>query len=160
MSEFRKMRRFKQEISKEECIEALKTAPRGIMSFHGENGYPYGIPLNQYYDEEDGKLCFHGAREGLKLDLIAQDNKVCFTAMDEGFIREGEWALNIKSVVCLGRIEIVADYNKALEQCRKIALKYYPTQEAAEEEVKKDGDRAIILVMTIDRMTGKLVNES
>ena len=160
MSEFRKMRRFKQKISEEECIEVLKTAPRGIMSFHGENGYPYGIPLNQYYDEEDGKLYFHGARKGLKLDLIAQDNKVCFTTMDEGFIREDEWALNIKSVVCLGRVETVTDHKRALEQCRKIALKYYPTEEAAEEEVKKDGNRAIILVMTIDRMTGKLVNES
>ncbi len=160
MDEFRKMRRFKQEISRDECIEVLKTAPRGIMSFHGENGYPYAIPLNQFYNERDGKLYFHGAKQGLKLDLIARDNKVCFTVMDEGFVREGEWALNIKSVVCLGRLEIVADNDKALEQCRLIAIKYYPTEEAAEEEVRKAGDRANVLVMTIDRMTGKLVNES
>ncbi len=160
MDEYRKMRRFKQEISKEECIEVLKTAPRGIMSFHGENGYPYAIPLNQYYDERDGKLYFHGAKQGLKLDLMARDNKVCFTVMDEGFVREGEWALNIKSVVCLGRLGIVADHDKALEQCRLIAIKHYPTKEAAEEEVRKAGGRANVLVMTIDRMTGKLVNES
>lgn len=50
MSDFRKMRRFKQEISKEECIEILKSSPRGIMAFQGENGYPYAIPLNQYFD--------------------------------------------------------------------------------------------------------------
>ena len=160
MNEFRKMRRFKQELSREECIEVLNTSPRGIMAFHGENGYPYAIPLNQYYDEEDGKLYFHGAKQGLKLDLIARDNKVCFTIMDDGFAREGEWALNIRSVVCLGRLETVADHSKILEQCRKLAKKFYPTEEAVEEEIIKAGDRVHVLVMTIDRMTGKLVNES
>lgn len=160
MNEFRSMRRWKQALSPEECIEVLKTSPRGIMAFHGENGYPYAIPLNPYYDEEDGKIYFHGARQGLKLDLIAQNHKVCFTIMDSGFIREGEWALNIKSVVCLGRLEPVTDHQKALEQCRRLARKFYPTEEAVEEEIHKAGDRVQVLVMTIDRMTGKLVNES
>ena len=53
MEEFKTMRRFKQEISKEECIQVLREAPRGVMAFHGENDYPYAIPLNQFYDEED-----------------------------------------------------------------------------------------------------------
>lgn len=35
---FRKMRRFKQELSKEECIEILKSEPRGVLSVIGENG--------------------------------------------------------------------------------------------------------------------------
>ena len=160
MNEFRKMRRFKQELSKEECIEVLKTAPRGVMAFHGENGYPYAIPLNQYYDEKDGKLYFHCAKQGLKLDLTAQDNKVCFTVMDNGFIKDDEWSLNIKSIVCLGRLETVTDHTIVLEHCRMLARKFYPTEEAVEEEVIKAGDRVYMLVMTIDRMTGKLVNES
>ena len=37
---FRKMRRFKQELSKEECIEILKSEPRGVLSVIGENGCP------------------------------------------------------------------------------------------------------------------------
>lgn len=160
MSEFRRMRRFKQEISETECINVLKHAPRGIMAFHGENGYPYAIPLNQFYHDEDGKLYFHGARQGLKLDLIEKNNKVCFTVMDEGYRKEGEWALNIRSVVCLGHIETVQDHEKVLDICRKLALKFYPTAEAAEEEIVKSGDRVNLLAMTIDRMTGKLVNES
>ena len=64
--EFRKMRRFKQEITKEECIKVLREAPRGVLALHGENGYPYAIPLNQFYNDEDGKLYFHGAVQGLK----------------------------------------------------------------------------------------------
>ncbi|MDD6282598.1 MAG: pyridoxamine 5'-phosphate oxidase family protein [Oribacterium sp.] len=160
MTEFRKMRRFKQEITEAECIEVLKNAPRGVMAFHGENGYPYAIPLNQFYNEEDGKLYFHGAKEGLKLDLMAADNKVCFTVMDQGYRKQGDWALTIQSVICLGHLEIVEDKAAALAILRKLALKYYPTPEAAENEVIKDGARANMLVMTIDRMTGKRVHEA
>ncbi|MBB5337577.1 pyridoxamine 5'-phosphate oxidase family protein [Pectinatus brassicae] len=160
MSDFRKMRRFKQGISKKECVEVLKNAPRGIMAFHGENGYPYAIPLNQYYDEKDGKLYFHGAKQGLKLDLMGKNNKVCFTVMDNGFVKENDWALNIKSVVCLGRLEVLTDKDEGLEQCRMLAKKFYPTRESIENEIKKAGNNMNVLVMEIDYMTGKLVNES
>ncbi len=160
MYEYREMRRFKQALSADECVEVLRSAPRGIMAFHGENGYPYAIPLNQYYNERDGKLYFHCARSGLKLDLLALDDKVCFTVTDEGFVREGEWALNIKSVVCLGRLGTVADHDKALEICRALAKKFYPSDQEIDKVVDQAGDRVQVLVMTIDRMTGKLVNES
>ena len=51
---FRKMRRFKQEISREECIEVLKNEPRGVLSVLGDDDYPYGLPVSHYYDEETG----------------------------------------------------------------------------------------------------------
>lgn len=160
MAEFRAMRRFKQELTKEECVRVLVEAPRGILSLNGENGYPYSIPINQFYDEEDGKLYFHGAKQGLKLELIQENNKACFTAMDNGFARPGEWALNIKSVICLGHIEILEDHEKIIDQCRNLARKFYPDEASIDEEIRKAGPRVNMLVMTIDRMTGKLVNES
>ena len=67
---FRKMRRFKQQITDEQCIEVLKNAKRGVLSLIGEDGYPYGLPINQWYCEEDGKIYFHGAKEGHKIDAI------------------------------------------------------------------------------------------
>ncbi len=160
MAEFRKMRRFKQQLTDEECIKVLMEEPRGIMAFHGENGYPYAIPLNQFYDPETGKLYFHGAKEGLKLDLIKENNQVCFTVLDKGFKKEGDWALNIKSVVCLGHIEVMTDLDEILAQCRKLAHKFSGTDEEIEADIKKNMNNVNMLVMTIDRMTGKLVNES
>ncbi len=160
MEEFRKMRRFKQALPEEECIRLLKELPRGVLAMHGENGYPYAIPLDQYYNEEDGKLYFHCAKEGLKLDLLKKDSKACFTIMDEGYVKEGEWALNIKSVVCLGHVDTVTDQEKILDMVRKLAEKFYPTKESIEEEIAKSGARTNMLAMTIDRISGKLVNES
>ena len=53
---FREMRRFKQQISEEECIRILKEEPRGVLSMIGDDGYPYGIPISHFYSEEDGKI--------------------------------------------------------------------------------------------------------
>lgn len=127
---------------------------------HGENGYPYGIPIDFYYDESDGKIYFHGAKTGNKNDLLKADNKVCLTVMDQGFRKEGDWALNITSVIAFGRIDVVTDHDRVLDQVRKIGRKYYPDEESMEAEVTKAGQRVNILVMSIDHMTGKLVNES
>ena len=70
------MRRFKQQVSEEACIEVLKNTKRGVLSVIGDDGYPYGMPINHYYSQEDGKLYFHGAKAGHKIDAIkACDSK-------------------------------------------------------------------------------------
>ena len=69
---FRKMRRFKQQLTAEECVAILKREKRGVLSVIGDDGYPYGMPLDHYYDEGSGKLYFHCAKAGHKLDAIRQ----------------------------------------------------------------------------------------
>ena len=96
---FRKMRRFKQQLEQKECIEVLKSQPRGVLSILGEDGYPYGIPIDYWYCEEENRIYFHGAKEGHKIDAIKECDKASFCVYDEGYREEGEWALNIKSVI-------------------------------------------------------------
>ena len=67
---FRKMLRFKQQIPEEECIEILKKEPRGVLSVLGDDDYPYGMPINHFYCEEDGKLYFHTGMKGHRTDAI------------------------------------------------------------------------------------------
>jgi len=155
---FRKMRRFKQEISEQECIDTLKEQPRGVLAVHGEDGYPYAFPMDYIYMNE--KLYFHCAKEGHKLDAIAADNRVSFCVMDEGFRKDGDWALNIRSIVIFGRVKRIDDADETLKVVRQLGLKYYPTAESVEEEIRKAIARVQILELSIDHMTGKLVNES
>ena len=157
---FRKMRRFKQQLTEEECIKILKEEPRGVLSVHGEDGYPYGVPVNQYYDEETGKIYFHGAGEGHKIDAIRKNDKVSLCVYDKGYRKEGEWALNIKSVVVFGRMRILEDRERTIEIARKLGQKYFPSEEEVEEELRKAGNIVVVLELTVDHMTGKLVNES
>ena len=109
---FREMRRIKQALSQDECTEVLKNEPRGVLSLIGENGYPYGIPMDHWYCEEDGKLYFHCAKEGHKLDALNACSKASYCVYDQGYRKEGEWALNIRSVVIFGQISVVEDAEK------------------------------------------------
>lgn len=155
---FRKMRRFKQQISDEKCFEILKNEPRGVMAFHGEDGYPYAIPLNFVLIGRE--LYFHCAAEGHKIDAIKADNRVSFCVMDSGFKREGEWALNINSVVIFGKISFVTDAGEKELALRTLGNKYDPSPEHVEKEVAKYLERVCILKLSIDHISGKLVNES
>ena len=157
---FREMRRKKQQISREECIRILKEEPRGVLSMAGENGYPYGIPLSHWYCEEDGRIYFHGAKEGHKLDAIAKCDKVSFCVMDKGYRNEGEWALNINSVIVFGRIRPVTDDAKTREVCEQICRKFTDDEAYIQKELTNALPRVLCLELTIDHMTGKLVNES
>ena len=157
---FREMRRFKQQISEEECVRILREHPRGVLSMIGDDGYPYGIPLDHWYSEEDNKLYFHCAKVGHKIDAIAACDKVSYCVMDEGFRRDGEWALNIKSVVIFGRMRIVEDEEKKREICANLVRKFTDDEAYLQKELASAFGRVNCLELAIEHMTGKLVNES
>lgn len=106
---FREMRRFKQQVSQDECKKILKDEKRAAFSVIGDEGYPYTIPINFYYEEADHTIYFHGAREGHKMDAIQKCNKVCLTTWNQGFKKEGHWEWNATSVVVFGKAELVTD---------------------------------------------------
>lgn len=157
---FRKMRRFGQALAHEECVEVLRQEPRGVLSMLGEDGYPYGIPLSHWYDPESGNIYFHGAREGHKIDAIRKSEKVSFCVMDQGFRKDGEWALNIRSVVVFGRISPVEDHQKTLEICTNLCRKFTEDEEYLTKELESAGDRVLCLELVPEHISGKIVNES
>lgn len=157
---FRKMRRIKQQITEEKCIEILKNEPRGILSVIGDDGYPYGMPLNHWYNDEDGHIYFHGAKEGHKIDAIKNCDKVSFCVYDKGYRKEGEWALNINSVIVFGRVRLVTDIEKAKHICRNLTYKFTQDEKYIEDEIAKYADKVQCIEIIPEHMTGKLVNES
>ena len=156
---FRQMRRFGQQVANEKCVEILKNEWRGVLALIGDDGYPYTVPMDFFYDEDDGKIYFHCAKEGHKIDAIEKCDKASFCVMDQGFKKEGDWALNITSVVCFGRIKKVVDFETTKEKVCKLGTKYHPTAESVQIEWEHAGNRVLCLEMTIEHMTGKLVNE-
>lgn len=156
---FRQMRRFGQQISEAECVEILKNEKRGILSLLGDDGYPYGIPLSHFYDESDGKIYFHGAKVGHKIAAIKNYEKASFCVCDKGFVNEGEWALNIKSVVAFGKIHLVTDLKKAEEICTRLVKKFTDDEEYLKKEMAQAFSRVQCLEFSIEHITGKLVKE-
>ena len=157
---FRPIARFKQAISQEECISILKNEPRGVLSVIGDEGYPYGAPINHFYNEDDGKIYFHGGMKGHRVDAIHACNKACFCVYDQGFRREGEWALNIKSVIVFGKIEIIEDREKIYDIARRLCYKFTDDEEYIRQEIERSGERTLLYALVPEHMTGKLVNEA
>ena len=157
---FRKMIRFKQQIPEEECIEILKNEPRGVLSVLGDDDYPYGMPINHFYCEEDGRLYFHTGMKGHRTDAIRRHDKASFCVYDSGFRREGEWALNIRSVIVFGRVEIIEDRDRIYEIARKLSRKFTDDEAYIEREIRHAGPRTFMFALVPEYMTGKLVNEA
>lgn len=156
---FRQMRRSKQQLSQEECIEVLKQELRGVLSVLGDNGYPYGLPIDYWYCEEDGKLYFHCGKSGHKLDAIQSNDKVSFCVYDQGYRKEGDWALTIRSVIVFGRVSIVEDQIRAIDAIRHLSYKFTQDSAHIEETIRKYSHEVLCLALTPEYMTGKTVHE-
>ena len=59
---FRKMRRFKQELSDVECKEILANGIYGTLCVIGDENYPYAVPINYIYIEN--AIYIHSAKVG------------------------------------------------------------------------------------------------
>lgn len=155
--EFRPLRRFKQAATPQECEELLTSAERGILAVHGENGYPYGLPVNYLY--LDGKIYFHCAKAGHKLDAVRSNDKVCFTVLSEPVKNPGEWWNCFTSVICFGRISEVSEEQEKDRLLRLIGAKYFPEGYDIESDMAKNAGNALILEIQIDHLSGKHVRE-
>ncbi|MCF0150234.1 MAG: pyridoxamine 5'-phosphate oxidase family protein [Firmicutes bacterium] len=157
---FRELIRKKLQLSEEECLRILTEEPRGVLSVLGDDDYPYGMPMNFWYDPQSGHLFFHGGKEGHKIDALKKHGKVSFCVYDQGFRKENDWALNIKSVIVFGRMEFVADQKRAMEISRNLSHKYTQDNAYIEHEIVHSGPHTLCLELIPEHICGKLVNES
>lgn len=125
------MRRWKKEIKDRTVIvELLNTCHVGRLGTIGKDGYPMVKPLNFAY--HDGKIYFHTAKEGEKIDDIKRDNRVCFEVdLPIAYIKgtaadpcKAEYLY--RSVIIKGRAYIVEDRDERIFGLRCLMEKYQP----------------------------------
>ncbi|MBE5959138.1 MAG: pyridoxamine 5'-phosphate oxidase family protein [Lachnospiraceae bacterium] len=158
---FRQMRRWKQQLTDAQTKEILKNTRRGVLSVIGDDDYPYGIPINYYYDEDDNAIYFHSAKEGHKIDAIIRSNKVAFTIMNNEWLDEEDgWSCHVESVVVFGKASFVTDKEILVDRATKFARKYFPTEEDVKNEMNPDSmSRMAFIKIDIEHMSGKSVHE-
>jgi nitroimidazol reductase NimA-like FMN-containing flavoprotein (pyridoxamine 5'-phosphate oxidase superfamily) len=128
------------------------------------DNYPYVVPLNFGYTWEEGaplKLYFHCARQGLKLDMLAQNNLVCFE-MDGGhkLIRgekAGDYSFAYASVIGWGRAVIISQ----AEEKRRALHKLMEHQAGPGSYTFSEDDLAKVTVFCLEaeEITGKKNSE-
>ena len=156
---FREIRKKKNAISPEAAEQLLAEARRGVLSVQGDDGYPYGLPINYVYVPEDAKIYFHGSRAGHKVDSLQRSDKVSFTVIGSETIKEESWAPYVQSVIVFGRCRLISDQAVAIELVRKFANKYYPDSNLVEEEIAMSGKAVQMYEIQIEHISGKEVQE-
>ena len=153
------MIRKNKQLSHEECVKLLKTEKRGVLSVIGDGGYPYGTPMNHYYNDTDGNIYFHCGKIGHRLDSIKGNDKVSFCVYDKGYT-DGDWALNVKSVIVFGHIEIIDDINVITDITTGLSLKFTSDMKYIKNEIEQYAEKTLLLKLTPEHICGKHVKES
>lgn len=157
---FREMRRKKKEMDRSQAESLLEKSRRGVLAVNGDDGYPYAIPVNYFYDRENQKIYFHGAREGHKADALRANDKVCFTVYGNETIKKEEaWAPFMQSTVVFGRCHLLETGEKAMALLKQMAMKYYPSEQLVDEEIAKLGNVVQVFEIEIEHMSGKEIQE-
>ena len=154
------MRKKHKQLSHGQCVELLCSQQRGVLSVLGDDDYPYGLPINHYYNPEDGKLYFHSGKVGHMVDAIKAHNKASFCVYDQGWREEGDWALNIRSVIVFGRIEMVEDREVALAMVRRLCEKFTTDQKFIEDSIAEELEQTLFFALVPEHITGKQVREA
>ena len=121
---FREMRRKKQLLSSEEAAAILNRGTSGVLALLGDDGYPYAVPISYVY--MDGKLYFHSAKSGHKLDAILQEEKASFCVIDQDRIVPEEYTTYFRSAIAFGRIRVLEEEGEKRNAIEALALKYAP----------------------------------
>lgn len=156
---FRPIRKKKNEIDVNAAQALLQNSRRGVLAVNGDDGYPYAIPINYFYDTENQKIYFHGARAGHKVDALKACDKICFTVYGNEQIKEEAWAPFMQSVVVFGRCHLLEAGPKATALLKRFAMKYYPNEQLADEEIEHAGKAVQMFEIEIEHLSGKEIQE-
>lgn len=156
---FRELLRKNQQLSLSECLDLLKNETRGVLSVIGDDGYPYGFPMNHWYNEQDGKIYFHCGKQGHKLDALQQCDKVSFCVFDKGYRKAEEWAWNVKSVIVFGQIKVIDDQKMIADITAKLSRKFTRDEDYILREIRQSAKNTLLLELSIQHLCGKKVKE-
>ena len=115
-----------------------------------DDGRPYCVPLS--FVELEGALYFHCAREGRKLDCIAEDPHVHFNAFDEIEVDSEKAIVYFRSVSGSGIASIIEDEDLKSEVLSAILKKYCGKDQMPPS---KRPENTLVVKIAVTALTGK-----
>jgi hypothetical protein len=151
---YRAMRKKEREITDPQAMESIIERAVVCPLAMADNNIPYVVPVNFGY--ENGCLYIHSATEGKKIDIIRQNNRVCFEVEADLEMVRGDtackWSMRYRSVIGWGRAFLV-EGSEAKRAALDIIMRHYSG--GSHEYPEKNVDKVAIIRVEIDSMTGK-----
>lgn len=150
---FREMRLGKQLLSVEDTAAVMDRCTSGSLACFGDEGYPYSVPLSYVY--YNGRIYFHSAKTGHKIDAILKNPKVSFSVIDEDTIVSKEYTTYFRSAIAFGKARI-AEGDEWMEAFMALVEKYSGDQpEEAKHKELAECRQAYIIAIDVEHITGK-----
>ena len=146
------MRRKAQQLPPAEAEAILRAGSSGVLALAGAEGYPYALPISYVYHE--GRLYFHCALTGHKLDAVARCPKASFCVIAQDDVVPALYTTRYRSVIAFGTIRQLEDEQAIITALDVLGRKYAPDLDPS-AEIAKSLPRVCVLEMTIDHLTGK-----
>ena len=150
---FREMRRGKQLLSQEDTDMVLQRGSNGILACLGDEDYPYAVPVSYVYHK--GKIYFHSAKAGHKIDAIKKSSKVSLAVVDEDTIVSAEYTSYFRSVIAFGQARFT-EGDEWMDGFRALVEKYSGDQpETAKHKEITECTQSEIIAIDLEHVTGK-----
>ena len=150
----RTMRRTFQALDDKECTLILEKSTSGTLACMGNDGYPYAIPLSHVF--VDGKLYFHGATIGHRIDAICSYPKVSYCVIEQDQVIAERLTTYYRSVIVFGQARLLNDVTEKRIALFKLGQKFAPGMtDKTIEEIDRFIDTVSVMELTIEHMTGK-----
>lgn len=149
------MRRTEREIKNKKEIEDILNRASVCRLGLSINDIPYIVPLNYGYKENS--LFFHCAKEGKKIDILKQNNNICFEIDIDSDIKKADspckWSAHYKSIIGFGKAYLIEDREEKIKGLNVIMAHYSNNQRFEYNE--KSLNNVIVIKVIIEEITGK-----
>ncbi|MEG0830223.1 MAG: pyridoxamine 5'-phosphate oxidase family protein [Anaerovoracaceae bacterium] len=150
----RKMFKTERQLSAEDTIKLLASGTEGTLCLNGDEGYPYGSPMNYVYFND--AIYFHGALYGYKYDAIKGDSKACFSAIIRSQVAPELFTTRFESVIAFGNVELVENPEERQQVMEKFIQVFSPDFiDGGMKFIKGALGKTSVIKMTIKEIKGK-----
>lgn len=152
---FREMRlKENNQLTHEQALEILENGVYGVLALDGDNGYAYASPVNYVYN--DGRIYFHGAPEGQKVDAIRRNKKVSFCVVEKAEIVPQAFNCLYRSAIAFGKARIVEDKDEKQQIMEMIIDRYSKGfEKSGKKYIRESWDEVMAFVIDTEHITGK-----
>lgn len=150
----REMYKKDRQLSAEKTAEIFEKGHHGILSVNGDDGYPYGVPVNYVY--LDGRIYIHSAKYGYKMDALEKSDKVCFTSILDSEILPSKFTAAFESVIAFGKASLVSDDSEKKKVLDTFIDRFAPEfKEGGQKFIKTAFEKTAIIKIDVESIKGK-----
>jgi uncharacterized protein len=155
------MRRSDKEIKDSQTIQKVLEEAEICRIALVDGNEPYLVPMNFGY--KNNTLYFHSATAGRKIDILKENNSICFQMDIKAQLVRSEnpcnWGMKYLSIIGSGKAHLIDDISGKKEALDIIMAKYSPKSLESDENLFEYSEQSLnnvlVIRVEVEEITGK-----